>query len=718
MISLTEENKLEKRRVYELARELNISSEALLKVLEELKIEAKSHMSTVVAEDTAKVIEQFEKQKAEAKTRATKKRKRRRRKKKTVVSAETVKNVKKILAKMDSSGSKNKKSKKVRYRKEKQERHEEQRTFEDGEDNVLKIAEFTSPAELAQQMGQQVNTVIATCMKLGVMATANQRLDVDTISLVAEELGFKAREVSEYGAEALEEARVADVGAVVEERPPIVTIMGHVDHGKTALLDRIRSANVISTESGGITQHIGAYVATVGDDRQVTFIDTPGHAAFTAMRARGAMVTDIVILVVAADSRVMPQTKESIEHARAAGIPIIVAITKMDLTTANPDNIKQDLAKNNVLVEEWSGSVQCAEVSAMTGLGVEDLLEMILIQAEMLELTAVPDRLARGTVLEGRIDPRRGSIVNILVQDGTLREGDCFVAGQYSGRARALFDENDVAIEEVPPGYPVQLLGSPGVPSAGDSFIGVENEQEARKVSLRRQMVAREKLLHARTKVSLEDFWATTATDERVLNVIIKSDVSGSAEAIIDTLSNLQTDEVGVNVILSGAGGITESDVDLAAASNAVILGFKVRPDQRARERAAEEGVDISTYSVIYALEDTVRKALGGLLKPEEREEFLGSVEVRDTFKVPKIGVIAGCYIVAGRIKRNARARLVRNGVVLWEGEISSLKHHKDDKREMSAGFECGIGLHKYNDIKAGDTIESFEIQKIARELE
>ncbi len=715
---MTEEIKIEKRRVYELARELNISSEALLKVLEELKIEAKSHMSTVIAEDTARVVEQFEKQKAEAKTRATKKRKRRRRKKKTVVSAETVKNVKKILAKMDSSGSKNRKSKKVRYRKEKQERHEEQRTFEDGEEHVLKIAEFTSPAELAQQMGQQVNVVIATCMKLGVMATANQRLDVDTISLVAEELGFKAREVSEYGAEALEEARIADVDASVEERPPIVTIMGHVDHGKTALLDRIRSANVISTESGGITQHIGAYVATVGDDRQVTFIDTPGHAAFTAMRARGAMVTDIVILVVAADSRVMPQTKESIEHARAAGIPIIVAITKMDLTTANPDNIKQDLAKNNVLVEEWSGSVQCAEVSAITGNGVEDLLDMILIQAEMLELKAVPDRPARGTVLEGRIDPRRGSIVNLLVQDGTLREGDCFVAGQYSGRARALFDENDVPIEEVPPGYPVQLLGSPGVPSAGDSFIGVENEQEARKVSLRRQIVAREKLLHSRTKVSLEDFWATTATDERVLNVIIKSDVSGSAEAIIDTLSNLQTEEVGVNVILSGAGGITESDVDLAAASNAVILGFKVRPDQRARERAAEEGVDISTYSVIYALEDTVRKALGGLLKPEEREEFLGSVEVRDTFKVPKIGVIAGCYIVAGRIKRNARARLVRNGVVLWEGEISSLKHHKDDKREMSAGFECGIGLHKYNDIKAGDTIESFEIQKIARELE
>jgi len=717
VISLKEENKVLKKRVYELARELNISSEALLKVLGELKIEAKSHMSTVRVEDAGRVIEQFEKQKAEAKTRATKKRKRRRRKKKTVVSAETVKNVKKILAKMDSGGARNRKSKKVRYRKEKQERHEEQRTFDDGEEKILKVAEFTSPAELSQQMGQPVNAIIAACMKLGVMATANQRLDVDTISLVAEELGFAIREVSEYGAEALEEARVSDTEAACEERPPVVTIMGHVDHGKTALLDRIRSANVIATESGGITQHIGAYVATVGDDNQVTFIDTPGHAAFTAMRARGAMVTDIVVLVVASDSRVMPQTKESIEHARAAGIPIIVAITKMDLATANPDFIKQDLAKNNVLVEEWSGNVQCAEVSAITGVGVEELLEMILIQAEMLELTAVPDRLARGTVLEGRVDARRGSIVNILVQDGTLHEGDSFVAGQYSGRARALFDENDVQILEVPPGYPVQLLGSPGVPSAGDSFIGVENEQEARKVALRRQMVAREKLLHARHRVSLEDFWATTSSEERVLNIIIKSDVAGSAEAIVDTLSKLQNDEVGVDVILSGAGGITERDVDLAAASNAVILGFKVRPDLRARERAAEEGVEISTYNVIYHLEDTVRKALSGLLKPEEKEEFLGSVEVRDTFKVPKIGVIAGCYIVAGKIKRNAKARLVRNGVVLWEGEISSLKHHKDDKREMTAGFECGIGLFKYDDIKVGDTIESYEIIKIAREL-
>ncbi len=703
--------------MYELARELNISSEALLKVLEELDIEAKSHMSTLSHEDTGRVINQFEKQKKEAKTRATKKRKRRRRKKKTVVSAETVKNVKKTLAKMDAGKTKNRKSKKTRYKKEKQERHE-LREVPAGEENVINIAEFTSPSELSDLMDVPVNAIITTCLGLGVMATANQRLDSETIALIAEEHGFKVREVAEFGAEALEEARVSAGDGEIEERPPIVTIMGHVDHGKTALLDRIRSSNVISTESGGITQHIGAYVANVDDERQITFIDTPGHAAFTAMRARGALVTDIVVLVVAADSRVMPQTKESIEHARAAGIPIIVAITKMDLQTANPDFIKQDLSQSGVLVEEWSGSVQCAQVSAMTGEGIDDLLEMILLQAEIMELTAVPDRLARGTILEGRVDPRRGSIVNLLIQDGTLREGDCFVAGQYSGRARALFDENDDEISEVPPGYPVQLLGSPGVPDAGDSFISVENESEAKKVALRRQMVVRERVLHARRKVSLEDFWATTEDGERILNIIVKSDVSGSAEAIVDTLSKLQNDEVSVNVILSGAGGITESDVDLASASNAVVLGFKVRPDQRAREKAAEEGVEISTFNVIYDLEETVKKALGGLLKPEEKEEFLGSAEVRDTFKVPKIGVIAGCYIIAGRIKRNAIARLVRNGVVLWQGEISSLKHFKEDRREMLAGFECGIGLARYNDLKAGDTIESFEIVKIARELE
>lgn len=628
-----------------------------------------------------------------------------------------MKNVKKTLAKLDAGKTKNRKSRKTRYKKEKQERHE-LRAATETDDSVIKIAEFTSPSELSSQTGIPVNSIIATCIGLGVMATVNQRLDTDTIALIAEEHGFKIEEVAEFGAEALEEARICSGDSELEERPPVVTIMGHVDHGKTALLDRIRSANVISTESGGITQHIGAYVANVDEDRQITFIDTPGHAAFTAMRARGAMVTDIVVLVVAADSRVMPQTKESIEHARAADIPIIVAITKMDLSTANPDFVKQDLSKNGVLVEEWSGNVQCAQVSALTGEGVEDLLEKILLQAELMELTACPDRMARGTVLEGRVDPRRGSIVNILVQDGTLKEGDCFVAGHLFGRARALFDENDEEISEVPPGYPVQLLGAPGVPGAGDSFVVVESEAEAKRVSLRRQMVDRERILHARCKVSLEDFWATTEEGERVLNVIVKTDVSGSAEAIVDTLSKLQTDEVGVSVILSGAGGITESDVDLASASNAVILGFKVRPDHRAREKAAEEGVEINTFSVIYALEETVKKALGGLLKPEEKEEFLGSAEVRDTFKVPKIGVIAGSYIIAGKIKRNARIRLVRNGVVLWEGEISSLKHFKEDRREMAAGFECGIGLERFNDIKVGDTIESFEIVKIARELD
>jgi translation initiation factor IF-2 len=548
------------------------------------------------------------------------------------------------------------------------------------------------------------------------MVTVNQRLDIDTITLLAAEFGFEVETVAEYGAEALESARVMSSGEE-STRPPVVTIMGHVDHGKTALLDRIRSSNVIATEAGGITQHIGAYVSTLEDGSQITFIDTPGHSAFTAMRARGAQITDIVVLVVAADSRVMPQTEEAIDHARAASIPIIVAITKTDLQSANPDFIKQDLSQHKVLVEEWGGQVQCAEVSSLTGEGIEDLLEKILLQAELMELTAVADRPAKGTVLEGKIDPRRGSMVNLLIQDGTLRENDYFVAGRFSGRIRALFDENDSPLEEVPPGYPVQILGTSGVPEAGDSFVAVEDEQKAREVSLRRQLVERERELHSRGMVTLEDFWKASSGSESVLNLIVKADMQGSAEAIVDTLAGIGSEEVSVDIIRSGAGGITESDVMLAAASKAVIIGFRVRPDARSREKASDVGVEINTFNVIYDIEDTVRKALSGLLKPEEKEEFIGSAEIRDTFKVPKIGLIAGCYVVAGNIRRNSRAKLVRDGIVLWEGTLASLKHFKEDRKEIAAGFECGIGLTGFNDVKVGDIIECFEIIQIAREL-
>lgn len=706
-----------KKRVYELARELNLSSEALVKILTDLGIEAKSHMSAIDAAQEKTVLDRFEEEKKAALTKAAQKKtvKRRRRKKKAQVSAETVKTVKSNLAQIESGSSRGGKKKRRRYKEEKQERHE-QRQIKQEDDRKIRVPENTSPAELAEQMGIPVSRIIASCLGLGVMATANQRLDTDAVSLLASEFGFEVETVKEFGAEALEEKRVSR-GGERSTRPPVVTIMGHVDHGKTALLDRIRSANVLSTESGGITQHIGAYVSTLENGSVITFIDTPGHEAFTAMRARGALITDIVVLVVASDSRVMPQTREAIDHARAAGIPVVVAVTKMDLATANPDFIKQDLANHGVLVEEWSGTVQCAQVSAITGEGINDLLEKVLLQAELLELDAVPDRPARGTVLEGRMDPRRGSVVNILIQDGTLRDGDFFVAGQFCGRARALYDENDNQVESVSPGYPAQLLGTPGVPEAGDSFVVAESEQEARRVALRRQLVEREKDLQARKRVTLQDFWATGSGDERVLNIILKADFQGSAEAIVDSLQKLHTEEVSVSIIHCGTGGINESDVDLAMASNAVILGFRVRPDSRARDKASAQGVEISTFSVIYDIEDTVRKALSGLLKPEEKEQFLGSAEVRDTFKVPKAGTIAGCYVVAGMIKRNARIRLVRDGVIVHEGFISSLKHFKEDRREINAGFECGIGIAGYGDIKVGDVIESYEVVQIAREL-
>jgi len=707
-----------KKRVYELARELNLSSEALLKVLKELDITVKSHMSTLSEEECEKVRKRYEREKQKARSRGARSKKRRkRRKKKVPTKAEAEKAVKDTLAKMDAKRTRSKKKKRRRYKEEKQERHEKKQET-DEEDSTIRITEFTSPSELSDQIGVSLNKVIATCLELGVMATANQRLDMDTLTLLAAEFGYEVEKVSEYGAERLEEKRQEKSENEVP-RAPVVTIMGHVDHGKTALLDHIRSTNVVASESGGITQHVGASVARLdemGEDT-VTFIDTPGHEAFTAMRTRGAQVTDIVVLVVAADSRVMPQTEEAIDHARAADVPIVVAISKMDLSTANPDFIKQDLANRNILVEEYGGEVLCSEVSAMTGEGVEDLLEKIVLQAEMLELTAYPERPARGTVLEGKVDPRRGSVVNLLVQDGTLHEGDYFVAGQYRGRVRAIYDEKDDELEEVGPSMPAQILGSSGVPEAGDSFTTVDSEQEAKEVSRRRQMVERERELQSRQHMTLEDFWKATEEGEGVLRLIVKADVQGTAEAIVDTLTRMGTDEVSVDIIRSGAGGITEGDVMLAAASDAVILGFRVRPDGRAREKASSMGVEINTFNVIYDVEDTVHKALSGLLAPEEKEEFLGSAEVRQIFKVPKVGNIAGSYVVGGVIKRNAKARLVRNGVEVWNGNISSLKRFQEDRREVAAGYECGIGLEGYNDLKVGDIIECYTVVKVAREL-
>ncbi|MCC6871140.1 MAG: translation initiation factor IF-2 [Candidatus Fermentibacter sp.] len=714
-VEMTEQQAEKKQRVYELARELNISSEALIKVLTDMNVAVKSHMSTLTEDQRKGVVARFEKEKQEARDRATtKSRKRKKRRKKAVVSAEAVKAVRDTVAQLGSNVARSQKKRRRRYREEKQERHEKLSLTD--EDEILKVTEFTSPSELAELMDIPLNEVIAKCLELGLMTTANQRLDADTLALVAAEFGRQIETVSEYGAETIEQRRVGKSHREVQ-RAPVVTIMGHVDHGKTALLDRIRSTNVISTEAGGITQHIGAYVASVPGGRNVTFIDTPGHAAFTAMRNRGAQVTDIVVLVVASDSRVMPQTEEAIDHARAAGVPIVVAITKMDLSTANPDFIKQDLASHKVLVEEWSGDVQCAEVSAITGAGVEDLLDKILVQADMLDLKAYPDRPARATVLEGRVDPYRGTVVSILVQDGTIKTGDSFIAGQCTGRVRALYDQNNKQVDEAGPSVPIQLIGCSSVPEAGDSVTVVESEQEAREIGLRRHLVERERELQAHRKVTLEDFFKAAAEGDSTLRLIVKADVQGSAEAIVDSLTSMNTEEVSVDVIRSGAGGITESDVMLAAASGAVIIGFRVRPDSRARDKAASTSVDIQCFNIIYDVEDTVKKALSGLLKPEQREEFLGSAEIRQIFRVPKIGTIAGCYVMGGTVKRNSKFRLVRNGVVVWEGQLSSLKHFKEDRREVAAGYECGIGLEGYSDLKPGDTIECYEIVEVSRAL-
>lgn len=715
MIPLAEKSSGKKIRVYEMAKELNLSSEALIEILKKMKISVKSHMSSLTPEKILEVRNRFDQEKKAARTKTVqKKKKKRRRRHKPRVTAEAVKTVKDTLAKIDSGGGRTRQKKRKKYREEKSEKQQD--IVDDSVTRTIRITEYTNPSELSDLMGIPLNKVIGKFMELGVMATANQRLDVETVSLVAGEFNFEVETVASYGASEIERKRVS-FGGTETARFPIVTVMGHVDHGKTALLDRIRKTNVIATESGGITQHIGAYVSKLPDGKSITFIDTPGHEAFTAMRTRGARITDIVILVIAADSRVMPQTEEAIDHARAAEVPIVVAITKIDLPTAHTDLIKNDLAAHDVLIEEWGGDILCSEVSSITGENIDDLMEKLMLQAEMLELTAFPDRSAKGIVLEGEIDPRRGTVVNVIIQDGTLRVEDYFVAGKFHGRVRAMYNENENEIDEAGPGIPVQILGCSDVPDAGESVVALNSEHEAKRISRRRQLVQRERELHSGEMVSLEDFWKKSDETHNKLNLIVKADVQGTAEAIVDTLSKLGNEEVSVNIIRSSAGGISGNDVNLAAASNAVIIGFRVRPDVRAREEATLQDVEIATFSVIHQVEDTVKKSLSGLLKPEEKEEFLGSAEVRDLFRVPKIGIIAGSYVISGVIKRNAKLRLVRNGVDIWSGTVSSLKRFKEDKKEVKSGFECGIGISGFNDIKVGDVIESFDIISIAREL-
>jgi len=624
--------------------------------------------------------------------------------------------IKQTMLSMDDTVVTNRAASRKKKRKEREAEEERLLELKSLDSKILKVNEFIAVSELANLMEVPVGDVISKCIGLGLMVSINQRLDVETITLVADEFGFGVEFQKEYTAEVLED--IEDEEEELQPRSPVVTIMGHVDHGKTSLLDYIRRTNVVAGESGGITQHIGAYRVDVGDGKQITFLDTPGHEAFTAMRARGAQLTDIVVLVVAADDAVMPQTVEALNHAQAAGVPIIIAINKIDKPGANPDKIKQQMADRNVLVEDWGGKYQCVHLSAKTGLNVDVLLEKILLEAEILDLKANPNRLTRGAVVEAELDKGRGITGTILVQKGTLKIGDPFVAGIYHGKVRAMFDERGNKVKEAPPSTPVLVLGFEGAPQAGDTFIVLESEREAREISLKRQQLKREQDQKQVHHITLDEIAKQISIGGvKELALIVKGDVDGSVEALADSLMKLSNQEVIVRVIHKGVGGISESDVLLAAASNAIIIGFHVRPNINARKLAENQKVDIRLYSVIYNAINEVKSALEGLLSPVISEEVTATVEVRDTFKVPKSGTVAGCYVLDGKITRNNKIRLIRDGIVIHEGTIGNLRRFKDDVREVDAGYECGLNIENFNDVKVGDIIESFKLVETKKTL-
>ncbi len=655
-------------------------------------------------------------------TPAAKKTKKKKSKRSSKVDEEDVeKKMRETLQKMqggETVGSRRQK----RRRQRKEERDEEramQEEMEGLENDVLEVAEFITVSDLADLLEVKPTDVITTCMSIGMMVSINQRLDAATIELVAAEYDF---DVSFVDAEEMIEDEIEleeDDPADLRPRAPIITVMGHVDHGKTSLLDYIRKTKVAAGEAGGITQHVGAYEVDTDSGKKITFLDTPGHEAFTAMRSRGAQATDIVILVIAADDSVMPQTIEAINHAKAAEVSIVVAINKMDKEGANPDKIKQQLSEHGVIVEDYGGTNQCAEVSAHTGQGIDELLEKVLIEAELMELKANPDRLAQGIVLESRVDKGKGTVANVLVQNGTLKIGDPFVAGSVSGRVRAMEDEHGQRLKVAGPSVPVQLTGFVDIPQAGDRLIVPKDEKTAREIANQRQQIRREQNMRKVKHLTLDDLSRRMALgDVSELNIIIKADVDGSIEALSGSLQKLSTEEVSVNIIHTGSGAITESDVLLASASDAIIIGFQVRPTSNARKLAENESIDIRLFSVIYDAVDEVHDALEGLLSPEIREEMKGLVTVREVFKVSKVGTIAGCYVTEGKINRNNPLRIIRDGVVIYEGQVDSLKRFKDDVKEVQSGYECGISIRNFNDIKVGDEFESYEIVEQKRKLE
>jgi translation initiation factor IF-2 len=584
------------------------------------------------------------------------------------------------------------------------------------EDKILKLTEFVTVSELASMMSVQPTQVISVCMSLGIFASINQRLDAETIHIVADEFGFETEFVSAEVQDAIQ--TVEDKPEDLISRPPIITVMGHVDHGKTSLLDRIRNANVTEGEAGGITQHIGAYSVTLKDGRKMTFLDTPGHEAFTAMRARGAQVTDVAIIIVAADDDVMPQTKEAISHAQAANVPMIFAINKIDKPGANPDRIREQLSAMNILVEDWGGKYQVQEISARQNLNIDKLLEKVLLEAELLELKANPNKNAVGTVIESSLDKGKGYVTNMLVESGTMRVGDVVLVGRYFGKVRAMHDEQGVALKEAGPACPVSVLGIGGAPSAGDKFNILDDEKEAKSIATKREQLYREQGLRTTKHITLDEIGRRLAIgDFKELNIIVKGDVDGSIEALSDALLNLSTEEIQVNIILKGVGAITEADVNLASASDAIIIGFQVRPSLTARKLAESEQIDIRLYSVIYKAIEEIKAAMEGMLSPDIEEQILGSAEIRETFDITKVGTIAGCYVMDGVIKRSSKIRVIRDGIVVHTGLLGSLKRFKDDVREVKNNYECGLNIDKYNDIKIGDIVEAYEEVEVARKL-
>ena len=626
------------------------------------------------------------------------------------------KQIKETLEKL-TSGKKNKGAKIRRDKRAERREREELADIQAAEESkVLQVTEFVTVTELANMMDVSVNEVIGSLMGVGVMVTMNQRLDAEMLEMVAEEFGYSVNFVDEEVTETFLEEE--DKEEDLESRSPIVTVMGHVDHGKTSLLDYVRKANVIAGEAGGITQHIGAYSVKVHTGQTITFLDTPGHEAFTAMRARGAQVTDIAIIVVAADDAVMPQTKEAISHAQAAGVPIVIAINKVDRDVANPNKIKEQLSQENVLVEDWGGSVQCQEISAKTGLNIEELLDKVILEAEMLDLKANPNKNASGTIVEASLDKGRGYMCTALIQSGTMKVGDYVLAGQHSGKVKAMLDERGNRIKVAGPSTPVNLLGLDGAPTSGDRFIIMDDEREAKQIAQKRLQLQREQSVRSQKQMTLEEIGRRLKVgDFQELNIILKGDVDGSVEALSDSLQKLTTEEIQVNIIHKGVGQISESDVLLATASQAIVVGFQVRPSAQARKLAEKEEVEIRMYSIIYDAINEIRDAMEGMLSAEVKEEIKGTAEIRETFKISKVGTIAGCMVTDGMIERNNDVRIIRDGVVVYTGKLGSLKRFKDDAKEVRQGFECGLNIEKFNDIKVGDIVEAFGFTEVKRTL-